>query len=53
MVARAEAVAATGERILDAAVDVFWESLDHGLHRDPGAAGDLLQRDLVPHPARA
>jgi AcrR family transcriptional regulator len=27
MVARAEAVAATGERILDAAVDVFWESL--------------------------
>jgi AcrR family transcriptional regulator len=27
MVARAEAAAATGERILDAAVEVFWESL--------------------------
>jgi AcrR family transcriptional regulator len=29
MVARAEAAAATGERILDAAVDAFWESLGH------------------------
>jgi AcrR family transcriptional regulator len=29
MVARAEAAAATGERILDAAVEVFWQSLDH------------------------
>jgi AcrR family transcriptional regulator len=34
MVARAEAAAATGERILDAAVEVFWDRLGAGLSLD-------------------
>src|SRR5215217_4560430 len=48
MVARAESAAATGERILDAAVDVFWElpgeqlSLDEVARRAGGAVRVLV-----------
>jgi AcrR family transcriptional regulator len=45
MVARAESAAATGERILDAAVEVFWELTGEGLSLDEVArrAGVTVQ----------
>jgi AcrR family transcriptional regulator len=47
MVARAEAAAATGERILDAAVEVFWESPGHVSLEEVASRADVSVQTVI------